>query len=286
MKILVLALTITVALGEGELIKPKLHYRSKKPIAKFVLRIIPELNQEGEVIIPVNPDSAREPELISPKEYGADEPYGEVWDAANDGESRWSVTRIDDHTIQYVVDTETNDIASTSFTEPRNADDFKLFMELPLEVTLAGAEIIGEPRVFCIDVNSEFYVKDDSGNLVKTNFNLVDENVPGLVDPTTGEPLTGPPTETFCARYFEVHDIPRGSDEGDEGDASADDDNDDDDGKGGGSSDSADDDDYIKNPTASPTTSPTPSPTPSPTEAGTEAGTPSPTSDIPVLPDE
>lgn len=129
-------------------------------------------------------------------------------------------------------------------------------MQLPITVDLEGAGELIDPgsRVFCIDVHSEFYVKDGSGNLVKTNFNLIDVNVPDLVD-GGGVPLTRPPTDTFCARYFEVHDIPRGSDEG-ESDSSVDDDNDDDDGKSGGSSDSADDDDYLKNPTtAAPTTS-------------------------------
>jgi len=103
---------------------------------------------------------------------------------------------------------------------------------------------------------------------VKTNFNLIDVNVPDLVD-KDGVPLTRPPTDTFCARYFEVHDIRRGSDEG-ESDSSVDDDNDDDDGKSGGSSDSADDDDYLKNPT---TASPTEYTTAAPTEYTTAAPT-------------
>ena len=270
MKILVLALTITVALGAPYSIWEPLHFRSRAPISMFTLSIIPELNQPGKVSIQTNTDSTVPAnELISPVTGGYN--TGEVWQAANIAAgTRWNLKRINDTTIQYVVNTEptgvteeTNDIASTSFSNPRHADDFKLFMQLPITVDVESGEIDPESRRFCIDVHSEFYVKDGSGNLVKTNFNLIDVNVPDLVD-GEGVPLTRPPTETFCARYFEVHDIPRGSDEG-ESDSSVDDDNDDDDGKSGGSSDSADDDDYLKNPT---TAAPTEYTTAAPTTSG------------------
>ena len=155
------------------------------------------------------------------------------------------------------------DIASTSFSTPAHKNDFGLFLLLPLTVT---QEEIGVYVPFCIDIASEFYVQDASGEPRQTRWRIFDDAIDGISE---NERKPG----NSCSRYFEVYDID-GGDGSDEGEgnssSSSDDDNDDDDGKnddGSSSSDSHDDDDYLDSSTdstPSPPQSPPPSSPPSP----------------------